>query len=113
MNYKKITLKTVQEMLKEKFQQILEKKEQLNKELCEDKTSEQFIKKSEEANLYDKITPTVEFILLFFLYSVICACSVLSSIKGWMELYVCVPISILSMIGIMILTMDTKKNKDT
>lgn len=112
MNDKRITVKTALEMSKEKFQQMLEEQEWSNKETCEDKALEQFVRKPEESNLDDKIISTVNFILLFLLFCVICVFSVISSTKGWMEPYVSAPIAILSMIGIIILAIDAKKNNE-
>ena len=48
-------------------------------------------------------------ILLFFLFIVICVVSVISSVLGTMEVYVAVPIAFLSMVGIIILVIDTRK----
>ncbi len=110
MNDKSQTEKIAFEMSEEKFQQMLE--EQERSETFEDKALEQFVRKPEESNLYDKFISITHFFLLFFLLCVICACSIIGSTKGWMEPYVAVPIAILSMIGIVILAIDAKKNDE-
>jgi hypothetical protein len=96
-------------MTEEKFKDMLNKQERLSKEPYDDKTLEQFVRKPKKLNLYDKIKSVVDFILLFFLFVVICVVSVISSVKGAMEVYVAVPIAFLSIIGIIILVIDTKR----
>lgn len=103
MNDKRITVKTALKMSEE---------EQERSETFEDKALEQFVKKPEESNLYDKIISCMHFFLLFFLFCVICACSIINSTKGWTEPYVAVPIAILSIVGIVILAIDVKKNDE-
>lgn len=110
MDDKRMTVKKALEMPEEEFQQML--KEQERSEPFEDKALEQFVKKPEKSNLYDKFISVTHFFLLFFLLCVICSCSIISSTKGWMEPYVAVPIAILSMIGIVILAIDAKKNDE-
>lgn len=108
MDDKRITAKKALEMSEEEFQQML--KEQERSEPFEDEALGQFVRKPEESNLYDKFISVTHFFLLFFLLCVICACSVISATKGWMESYVAAPIAVLSMIGIVILAIDAKKN---
>lgn len=110
MNDKSKTEKTAFGMLEEEFQQMLG--EQERSEPFEDKALEQFVRKPKESNLYDTFISITHYFLLFFLLCFICACSIISSTKGWMEPYVAVPIAILSMIGIVILAIDTKKNDE-
>lgn len=81
-------------------------------ESFEDKALEQFVRKPEETNLYNKFISVSHFFLLFFLLCVICACSIISSTKGWMEPFVAIPIAFLSMIGIVVLAIDAKKNDE-
>lgn len=109
MNDKRMTVKTA---LKEGFQQMLEEQERLEKEPFEYKTLEQFVRKPKELNLDDKIISAVNFIFLFFIFCVICALSIISGVKGWMEPYVAIPIANLSMIGVLILAIDSKKNDE-
>lgn len=75
MNDKSQTEKTAFGMSEEKFQQMLE--EQERSETFEDKALEQFVRKPEESNLYDKFISITHFFLLFFLLCVICACSII------------------------------------
>lgn len=109
MNEKSKTERLTFGMTEEKFKDMLEKQERLSKELYDDNALEQFVRKAKKLNLYDKIKSVVDFILLFFLFIVICVVSVISSIKGAMEVYVAVPIAFLSMVGIIILVIDTRK----
>ena len=111
MNEKSKTERLAFGMTEEKFKDMLEKQERLSKEPYDDKALEQFVRKPKKSNLYDKIKLVVDFILLFFLFIVICVISVISSVKGSMEVYVAVPIAFLSIIGIIILVIDTKKEK--
>lgn len=112
MNEKSKTEKTAFGLTEEKFCGIMEEQERLSKESFEDEALEQFVKEPEKSNLYDKVVSTTNFILLFFLFCVICTVSVISSSKGAMEDYVAVPIALLSMIGIVILIKDAKKNDE-
>ena len=112
MNDKRMTEKTAFEMSEEEFQQMLKEQERSYKETFKDETLEQFVKKPEELNLYDKFISFTHFFLLFFLLCIICAYSIISSTKGWMEPFVSVPIAFLSMIGIVVLAIDTKKNDE-
>lgn len=112
MNKKSKTEKTAFGLTEEKFCGIMEEQERLSKESFEDEALEQFVKEPEKSNLYDKGVSTTNFILLFFLFCVICTDSVISSFKGTMEDYVAVPIALLSMIGIVILIKDAKKNDE-
>ena len=108
MNDKSKTEKTAFGMSKKEFQQMLKEQERLSKESFEDEALKQFVRKPKKLNLYDKIKSTIDFILLFFLFSVILTVSVISSGKS-MEAYVAVPIAFLSMLGIIILVIDTRK----
>lgn len=110
MDDKRITVKKALEMSEEEFQQMLEEQERTKP--FEDKALEQFVRKPEESNLYDKFISVTHFFLLFFLLCVICSCSIIGSTKGSMEPYVAVPIAILSMIGIVMLAIDAKKNEE-
>ena len=113
MNEKSKTEKTAFGLTEEKFCGIMEEQERLSKESFEDEALEQFVKEPEKSNLYDKVVSTINFILLFFLFCVICTVSVISSLKGAMEDYVAVPIALLSTIGIVvILIKDAKKNDE-
>ena len=112
MNEKSKTEKTAFGLTEEKFCGIMEEQERLSKESFEDEALEQFVKEPEKSNLYDKDVSTTNFILLIFLFCVICTVSVISSLKGAMEDYVAVPIALLSMIGIVILIKDAKKNDE-
>ena len=112
MNEKSKTEKTAFGLTEEKFCGIMEEQERLSKESFEDEALEQFVKEPEKSNLYDKVVSTTNFILLFFLFCVICTASVISSLKGAMEDYVAIPIALLSMIGIVILIKDAKKNDE-
>lgn len=96
-------------MTEEKFKDMLEKQERLSKEPYDNSALEQFVRKPKQSNLYDRIKSVVDFILLFFLFIVICVVSVISSVLGTMEVYVAVPIAFLSMVGIIILVIDTRK----
>lgn len=109
MNEKSKTERLAFGMTEEKFKDMLEKQERLSKELYDDNALEQFVSKPKKSNLYDKIKSVVDFILLFFLFIVICVVSVISCVKGAMEVYVAVPIAFLSMLGIIILVIDTRK----
>ncbi len=110
MDDKRMTLKEALEMPEGEFQQRLE--EQERSEPFENKALEQFVRKPEESNLYDKFISVAHFFLLF-LFCVICVCSIISSIKGWMEPYVAVFIVTLSLIGgIVILAIDARKNDE-
>ena len=97
-------------MSKEDFSKMLEEYERNNS--FEDPALEQFVKKPEKSNLVDNIVSTKNSILLFFLFCVICAVSIISGSKGMMEPYVAAPIAGLSMIGIIIIAKDTKKYQD-
>lgn len=110
MNEKSKTEKTAFGLTEKKFCRIMEEQERLSKESFEDEALEKFVKEPEKSNLYDKVVSATNFILLFFLFCVIFAVSVISSSKGEMEFYVAVPIALLSMIGIIILIKDAKKN---
>lgn len=112
MKEKSKTEKTAFGLTEEKFCGIMEEQERLSKESFEDEALEQFVKEPEKSNLYDKVVSTTNFILLFFLFCVICTVSVISNSKGAMEDYVAVPIALLSMIGIVILIKDVKKNDE-
>jgi hypothetical protein len=112
MNEKSKTEKTAFGLTEKKFYKMMEEQERLSKEPFEDKTLEQFVKEPKKSNLYDEVKSTTNFILLFFLFCVICAVSVISSLKGAMEVYVAVPNALLSMIGIVILVKDAKKNDE-
>lgn len=101
MNDKSKTKKTAFAMSEEEFQQILQ--EQERSEPFDDKALEKFVRKPKELSLYDKFISVTNFFLLFFLLYVICACSIISSIKGCMEPFVAVPIAFLCMIGIVVL----------
>lgn len=82
--------------------------EQERSKPLEDEALEQFVRKPEESNLSikaDKIISSVNFILLFFLLFVMFSVSVVSTTKN-------IPIAILSMIGIIILIKDAKKNEN-
>ena len=106
MNDKSKTEKTAFGISKEEFQQMLE--EQERSKPLEDEALEQFVRKPEESNLSikaDKIISSVNFILLFFLLFVMFTVSVVSTTKN-------IPIAILSMIGIIILIKDAKKNEN-
>ena len=106
MNDKSKTEKTAFGMSKEEFQQMLE--EQERSEPFEDKALEQFVRKPKESNLLskiDKIISSVNFILLFLLLCIIFTVSVVSTAKS-------IPIAILSMIGIIILIIEAKRNND-
>ena len=106
MNDKSKTEKTAFGISKEEFQQMLE--EQERSKPLEDEALERFVKKPEESNLSskrDKIISFVDFILLFFLLFVMFTVSVVSTTKN-------IPIAILSMIGIIILIKDAKKNEN-
>lgn len=108
MNDKSKKEKTAFEMSKEEFNQMLEEQERLSKEPHEDKALEQFVRKPEESNLSsktDKIISSVNFILLFFLFCAIFTASVVSNSKN-------IPIALLSMIGIIILIKDAKRNDE-
>ena len=96
-------------MREEKFKDMLEKQERLSKETYDNSALEQFVRKPKQSNLYYRIKSVVDFILLFFLFIVICVVSVISSVLGTMEVYVAVPIAFLSMVGIIILVIDTRK----
>ena len=110
MNDKSKTEKnSFQEMSEKEFQQILEEQERLYEEPFVDEALEEFVRKPEELNLFISVT---HFFPLFFLFCVICACSIISGIKGWMEPFVAVPIAFLSMIGIVVLAIDAKKNDE-
>ena len=109
MNEKSKTERLAFGMTEEKFKDMLEKQERLSKEPYDDNALEQFVRKPKKSNFYDKIKSVVDFILLFFLFIVICVVSVISSVKGAMEVYVAVPIALLSMVGIIILVIDTRK----
>lgn len=109
MNEKSETERLAFGITEEKFKDMLKKQERLSKEPYDDKALEQFVRKPKKLNLYDKIKSVVDFILLFFLFIVICVVSVISSVKGAMEVYIVVPIAFLSIIGIIILVMDTRK----
>ena len=88
------------------FQQMLE--EQKRSKPLEDEALEQFVKKPEESNLsrkLDKIISSVNFILLLFLFCVMFTVSTISTEKN-------IPIAILSMIGIIILFKDSKRNDE-
>ena len=111
MNDKSKTEKTAFGMSKKEFQQMLKEQERLSKESFEDEALKQFVRKPKKLNLYDKIKSTIDFILLFFLFSVILTVSVISSGKS-MEAYVAVPIAFLSIIGILILITNAKKNDE-
>ena len=73
---------------------------------------EQFVRKPEKSNLVDNIVSTTNYILLFLLFCVICAVSIISGSKGTMEPYVAISIAVLSMIGIIIIAKDMKKYQD-
>lgn len=106
MNDKSKTEKTAFGIPKEEFQQMLE--EQERSKPFEDEALEQFVRKPEESNLSiktDKIISSVNFLLLFFLFCVIFTVSVVSTAKN-------IPIAILSMIGIIILIKDSKRNDE-
>ena len=106
MNDKSKTEKTAFGISKEEFQQMLEEQERSNP--LEDEALEQFVRKPEESNLSikaDKIISSVNFILLYFLLFVMFTVSVVSTTKN-------IPIAILSMIGIIILIKDAKKNEN-
>lgn len=111
MNEKSHTDKIAFGLTEEEFYKMMKEQERLSKESFKDKTLEQFVKEPKKSNLYDKVVSTTNFILLFFLFCVICTASVISSFKGTMEDYVAVPIALLSMIGIVILIKDAKKNE--
>lgn len=106
MNNESKTEKTAFGISKERFQQLLE--EQERSKPFEDEALEQFVRKSEESNSsskIDKIISSVNFILLFFLFCVIFTVSVVSTAKN-------IPIAILSMIGIIILIKEAKRNDE-
>lgn len=106
MNDKSKTEKTAFGISKEEFQQMLE--EQERSKPLEDEALERFVKKPEESNLSskkDKIISSVNFILLFFLLFVMFTVSVVSTTKN-------IPIAILSMIGIIILIKESKRNDE-
>lgn len=106
MNDKSKTEKMDFGISKEEFQQMLE--EQKRSKPLEDEALKQFVRKPEESNLSskkDKIISFVNFILLFSLFCVIFTVSVVSTAKN-------IPIAILSMIGIIILIKDAKKNEN-
>lgn len=109
MNDKSKTERLAFGMTKEEFKDMLEKQERLSKEPYDDNALEQFVRKPKKSNLYDKIKSVVDFILLFFLFIVIGVVSVISNVTGTMEVYVAVPIAFLSMVGIIILVIDTRK----
>lgn len=112
MNEKSKTEKKAFGLTEEKFCRMMEEQERLSKESFADEALEQFVKGPEKSNLYYKVISTTHFILLFFLFCVIFTVSVISSLKGTMEDYVAVPIALLSMIGIVILIKDAKKNNE-
>ena len=106
MNDKSKTENTAFGISKEEFQQMLE--EQKRSKPLEDEALEQFVKKPEESNLsrkLDKIISSVNFILLLFLFCVMFTVSTISTEKN-------IPIAILSMIGIIILFKDSKRNDE-
>lgn len=106
MNDKSKTEKMDFGISKEEFQQMLE--EQKRSKPLEDEALKQFVRKPEESNLSskkDKIISFVNFILLFSLFCVIFTVSVVSTAKN-------IPIAILSMIDIIILIKDAKKNEN-
>ena len=101
MNDKSKTEKTAFGISKEEFQQMLE--EQKRSKPLEDEALEQFVKKPEESNLsrkLDKIISSVN-----FLFCVMFTVSTISTEKN-------IPIAILSMIGIIILFKDSKRNDE-
>lgn len=63
MDDKRITVKKALEMSEEEFQQMLEEQERTKP--FEDKALEQFVRKPEESNLYDKFISVTH----FFYYS--------------------------------------------
>ena len=97
-------------MSKEGFSKMLEEYERNNS--FEDPAHEQFVRKPEKSNLLDNVVSKSNSILLFFLFCVICAVSIISGSKGTMEPYVAAPIAVLSMIGIIIIAKDAKKYQD-
>ena len=109
MNEKSKTERLAFGMTEEKLKDMLEKQERLSKETYDDNALEQFVRKPKKSNLYNKIKSVVDCILLFFLFIVICVVSVIISVKGAMEVYLAVPIAFLSMVGIIILVIDTRK----
>lgn len=106
MNNKSKTEKTAFGISKEEFQQML--KGQERSKSFEDKALKQFVRKPEESNLSsktDKIISSENFILLFFLFCIMFTVSVVSAAKN-------TPIAILSMIGIIILIKEAKRNDE-
>ena len=98
------------EMSKEDFSKMVEERERNNS--FEGSALERFVRKPEKSNLLDNTVSTTNSFLLFFLFCVICAVSIISGSKGMMEPYVAAPIAGLSMIGIIIIAKDTKKYQD-
>ncbi len=105
MNNKSKTEKTAFGTSKEEFQQMSE--EQERSKTFEDKALEQFVKKPKESNLskLDKIISGVNFILIFFLLCVMFTVSVVGTEKNG-------PIAILSMICILLLLKEAKRNDE-
>ena len=106
-----VPFKKALEMSEEEWHQLHEEVKRLDAESLEHKAFEQFIRKPEESNLYDKkFLSNAHFLLLFFLFCMICVCSIISCTKGWIVPFVAIPIAFFSMIGIVILAIDAKKN---
>ena len=103
MNDKSNTEKTAFGMSKEEFQQTPEKQERSKP--FEDEALEKFVKEPVESdllcNMGDKIISSVNFMLLFSFLCVILAFSIISK---------SIPSGILSMLGIIILLKEAKRN---
>lgn len=100
-------------LTEEEFYKILEQKRLQENSSFEDPALEQFVKEPAESDLCDnfKLKP-YEFLLLTFLLSIMLSVSIISGNKGEMEIYVAIPIAILSFLGLLILIKRAKEHDE-
>ena len=109
MDKKSNVEKTSFVLTEEEFYKMGKKQSQENSSF-EDPALKQFVKEPSESDLCDnfKLKP-YKFFLLTFLFLIMLSVSIINGIKGEMEIYVALPIAILSFLGLLILIKHGKR----
>lgn len=109
---KKSNEKTAFSLTEEEFCKMEEKRSKENSSF-EDPALEKFVEGPAESDLCDNIKlKPYEFLLLTFLLSIMLSVSIISGNKGEMEIYVAIPIAILSFLGLLILIKRAKEHDE-
>lgn len=105
--------KTASGLTEEELDKIMEEILLSDNSSFEDPALEQFVKEPSESDLCDniKLKPW-QFFLLTFLLLIMFLVSTLSGSNGGMEIYVAIPIAILSFLGFIILMTSAKEHDE-